>query len=523
MSSKSSKSRRTQTQYRNYKVQPGDNPTKIAKELGVSIPEVLAWSGITDPRKLRIGQLIPLKNKPYPGKLNNPGNIRKPGKQVYPGGYINPTNSKDFLSFYTPTEGLNGAAIAAAIHIRNQLKNKGTATVQGVANGYAPANENNTSVYAKNIMKAAGIDTNKSLISLDKNEQKKYLKALVRYETSKEASEWFNDNEYTDAIRYLPRNQWGGTIPDKENRPLYFDKDKDGKITGYGTTRSMVIEGAGDNEGKFLVVPTIVDGKLLSDAGAIKRYEDTNEYWAGFDTIEQAANFSANVLHKAEEKKYSPVWNKYLEEHPDELSPQLIKEIEKAKKAEEKPNNTIDPTQGDVKGGDVEDDQVTEIEESVSESEDSDTDVTEGGPRIVINPTTFKNQKDALCVAFNERFRIWMEQHGFEPTSEPTDKQRKFFSDTAYADDETQLRRTILARIATLDTSIEDPTDDQILETLSMLKDFQKTEQAENEWESTALDRLIKLVLAAAPIAEPKLVDGDVPSVRMEQVEEAPI
>ena len=185
--------------------------------------------------------------------------------------------------------------------------------------------------------------------------------------------------------------------------------------------------------------------------------------------------------------------------------------------------DTVAPTQGAMKGGDVEGDQVTEIEESVSESEDSDTDVTEGGPRIVINPTTFKNQKDALCVAFNERFRIWMEQHGFEPTSEPTDKQRKFFSDTAYADDETQLRRTILARIATLDTSIEDPTDDQILETLSMLKDFQKTEQAENEWESTALDRLIKLVLAAAPIAEPKLVDGDVPSVRMEQVEEAPI
>lgn len=76
------------------------------------------------------------------------------------------------------------------------------------------------------------------------------------------------------------------------------------------------------------------------------------------------------------------------------------------------------------------------------------------GPRIVINPTTFENKKDALCVAFNERFRIAMEQYGFEPKSEPTPAQRRFFADTAYADDEVQLRRTILARILTLDTSI---------------------------------------------------------------------
>lgn len=76
------------------------------------------------------------------------------------------------------------------------------------------------------------------------------------------------------------------------------------------------------------------------------------------------------------------------------------------------------------------------------------------GPRIVINPSTFRNRKDALCVAFNERFRIAMEQYGFEPRSEPTPAQRRFFADTAYADDEVQLRRTILARILTLDTSI---------------------------------------------------------------------
>ncbi|MCF0231346.1 MAG: hypothetical protein HUJ63_03535, partial [Enterococcus sp.] len=77
-----------------------------------------------------------------------------------------------------------------------------------------------------------------------------------------------------------------------------------------------------------------------------------------------------------------------------------------------------------------------------------------GGPRVVINPTTFKNDKDALCVAFNEALRIVMEAMGFEPQAEPTPAQRRFFADTAYADDELQLRRTILARICVSDTSI---------------------------------------------------------------------
>ena len=28
------------------------------------------------------------------------------------------------------------------------------------------------------------------------------------------------------------------------------------------------------------------------------------------------------------------------------------------------------------------------------------------GPRIVVNPSTFENEKDSLCVAFDEGFRI---------------------------------------------------------------------------------------------------------------------
>ena len=78
----------------------------------------------------------------------------------------------------------------------------------------------------------------------------------------------------------------------------------------------------------------------------------------------------------------------------------------------------------------------------------------EGGPRIIINPEVFNDKRDALCVAMNEAFRIIMEMNGFDPVSEPTPAQRRFFADTAYANDERMLRRTIIARICTFDTSI---------------------------------------------------------------------
>ena len=126
----------------------------------------------------------------------------------------------------------------------------------------------------------------------------------------------------------------------------------------------------------------------------------------------------------------------------------------------------------------------------------------QGGPRIVINPTTFANKKDALCVAFNEGFRLWMEAAGFEPQSEPTDAQRKFFSDTAYADDEVQLRRTILARIATFDTSVKDPTDDQLSETASFLNEILESDWCKNDWERDCVSRLANAVQAAVG-AEP--------------------
>ena len=154
-------------------------------------------------------------------------------------------------------------------------------------------------------------------------------------------------------------------------------------------------------------------------------------------------------------------------------------------------------TRQDAKGGDA-----AGAETDISETPVSDAPVQQAGPRIVINPTTFRNSTDAMCVAFNEGFRVWMEVNDFQPQSEPTDAQRKFFSDTAYADDELQLRRTILARIATFDTSVKDPTDDQLAETGSFLDAILESDWCKNDWERNAVSRLSQAVKASVG-AEP--------------------
>jgi hypothetical protein len=147
-----------------------------------------------------------------------------------------------------------------------------------------------------------------------------------------------------------------------------------------------------------------------------------------------------------------------------------------------------DPTEADTrqdsKGGDAGDGSATPVPEA-------ETPIQQGGPRIVINPSVFSGDKDALCVAFNEAFRIVMEEMEFNPVAEPTEKQRKFFADTAYSQDENQMRRTILARIATFDTSVKDPTDEQIEETVEFLQSVLEAEIPQTEFEQNAVLRIL--------------------------------
>lgn len=88
---------------------------------------------------------------------------------------------------------------------------------------------------------------------------------------------------------------------------------------------------------------------------------------------------------------------------------------------------------------------------------------------IKINPNVFQDERDAQAVAWNEALRLVMEDIGFEPGFEVTPEQKRFFRGTAYAKDEAALRRTIVARVATHDTSVS-ATPEQEAETVRLLE-----------------------------------------------------
>lgn len=114
--------------------------------------------------------------------------------------------------------------------------------------------------------------------------------------------------------------------------------------------------------------------------------------------------------------------------------------------------------------------------------------------RIIINPKVFKDSRDGLCVAYNEAFRILMAENGFDPQAEPTEEQRKFFSNTAYAGDELMLRRTILARVCTFDDSVKNPTDEQLDEALEFLETVMEIGAPQSEEEQANVQHIHDII-----------------------------
>jgi len=131
--------------------------------------------------------------------------------------------------------------------------------------------------------------------------------------------------------------------------------------------------------------------------------------------------------------------------------------------------------------------------------------------RIVINPKVFKDKRDGLCTAYNEAFRVLMEVNGFDPQAEPTGEQRKFFSDTAYAGDELMLRRTILARICTFDTSVEDPTDEQLDEAVEFLDAVMEMGAPQTGEEQANVQRIRDIIAKVRQSPRPEKKNGPAP------------
>lgn len=83
---------------------------------------------------------------------------------------------------------------------------------------------------------------------------------------------------------------------DLTNRPIV--KNEDGSIS---TVRSMSFQ---DDDSKEVLIPTVVNGKIVSNDEAIQHYYDTGEYLGKFDTIEEANSY-AEWLHNQQEKLYT--------------------------------------------------------------------------------------------------------------------------------------------------------------------------------------------------------------------------
>lgn len=81
---------------------------------------------------------------------------------------------------------------------------------------------------------------------------------------------------------------------DLNSRPIV--ENEDGTIS---TVRSMSI----NEDGKEILIPTVVNGKIVSDEEAIEHYHKTGEHLGKFDTVEEA-NAYAEKLHSQQEMFY---------------------------------------------------------------------------------------------------------------------------------------------------------------------------------------------------------------------------
>lgn len=300
---------------------------------------------------------------------------------------------------------------------------------------------------------------------------------------------WDNPNEFAAAYANVKRavGKLGQTMPDDFDA---FIQDKFGDmLKGQGTQTDIEkLSSRIDRRLDELGIPRVDAGDLIRQYIFIRELDPKGSI-PGLRKIAEKYGADPDKTIKAfgTKDEREAVWQ-YMQ---DILSDKDF--LHSILKSDRRGGGGNDSVHADAGGG-----------EAGSETAVPETPVSEGaptppqgGPRIVINPTTFRNKKDALCVAFNEAFRIVMEDMQFDPVSEPTERQRKFFSDTAYANDENQLRRTILARICTFDTSVKDPTDEQLQEAVEFLESVLEAGVPRNEWEQSAVARIRDVVSKA--------------------------
>ena len=113
-------------------------------------------------------------------------------------------------------------------------------------------------------------------------------------------------------------NEWGGNLRN-EGRRVLLRRGKDGKVNGYSTTSSMIAQ---DQDGRYAVIPTVVDGQELSTGDAVKRYAETGEHWGKADNEDDARKMAEAVHTKGAELNQKQ-WNDWIHEHWDDVSDEI--------------------------------------------------------------------------------------------------------------------------------------------------------------------------------------------------------
>ena|GEM_PF-5232880 len=112
-------------------------------------------------------------------------------------------------------------------------------------------------------------------------------------------------------VRSLAGSGWYKGNIDLSSRPVA--ENEDGMVS---TVRSITIE----EDGKSVVIPTVVDGKVVSDEDAIERYHSTGEHLGTFDNAQDADEY-AEKLHEVEEFRLALKDMDWLKTAPVEIVP----------------------------------------------------------------------------------------------------------------------------------------------------------------------------------------------------------
>lgn len=143
----------------------------------------------------------------YPGISNNPGNVekheRRTDKTLFDGEIGGGKRPKRFANFDDPVKGLNAMAIALARRA-NELEKAGSPfTLGNYIPKYAPASENDTEGYIRDMSRYTGFDRDAALDRWNVDDMANLLRNAVRFESGKPHSDWFTNEEYRAAAERL--------------------------------------------------------------------------------------------------------------------------------------------------------------------------------------------------------------------------------------------------------------------------------------------------------------------------------